>query len=222
MLPDINLLPKKERQSSFYFYLFIGLIIICLAFAGFTIFAHFQTKSQLKQVEEAQSTLSEKETTLQAEKTNLMQPTENTLEQEIERTEKHVFSTSVLINHLLASLPAHSYLSEYRYTFGTVQLKADFETMQDISTYTEDLLASPFVTNVKVQEVQAERLRDDGETGRATIEDINEYYEKTPRYEVEFSLQMNRPSIKAINETAAEALIKDIEESIGKGDGANE
>jgi len=222
MLPDIDLLPKKERQSTVYLYVFLSLILVCLLVIGYITFAYVQSKQQLEQATQMETTLTEKEASLQGEKTKLEQPETDTLTSAIERTEAQAFPTSILMNHLLLLLPEDSYLREYKYQFGAVEVRSHFNTMRDISTYTERLLASPFVTNVKVDEVEAFRLKDEGETSRATREDIEQYYEKIPRYDVEITFQMDRPAIQAVKLEEAEDMIEEIEEDITEGESADE
>lgn len=222
MLPEIDLLPKKERQSTVYLYVFLSLILVCILAIGYVIFAYFQSTQQLEQATQMETTLTEKEANLQGKKTKLEQPDTDTLTAAIERTEAQAFPTSILMNHLLLLLPEDSYLREYKYKFGAVEVHSHFNTMRDISTYTERLLASPFVTNVKVDKVKAFRLKNEGETSRATREDIELYYEKIPRYDVEITFQMDRPAIRAVQLEEAEDMIEEIEADITEGASADE
>lgn len=217
MLPEINLLPKKERQSSFYFYLLLGLLILCLLVVSYVLYAHFQTKGQLEQATKKETTLIEKETTLQAKKTELDKRDEDTLEEAVERTKKQVFPTSILMNHLLVLLPEEGYLREYTYNFGAVEIHAHFETMNEISTYIERLLE-----DAQAKEVNTFRLKDTGEVGRETREAIDTYYEKTPRYDAVFELQMNRESIQNLEEEQVNAILEEILGEIDEGANANE
>lgn len=217
MLPEINLLPEKERQGSIMYYLFIGLIVLSILLTGYVIYAYFDTKKELTRTADRQTILQEEQTTLEDERNALITETVDTLDKVVGRVESHAYPTSIIINHLLLSLPAHSYLAEYNYKYGVIEVETHFETMNDISKYTETLLASPFVTNVEIEEIEAFGVGDKELVSGSQFDEVYNYYEVIPRYEVNLSLQMNSSRIFKVNEEEKETLLDRVEESIEEG-----
>src|SRR5690625_515642 len=132
MIPEINLLPKYERQNIVLYRLFIiGLIVVLLTFIGL-MYTFFHTKANISKVEEQNEQLAEEQVLLETQLANAGSNKPESLEAVVSYAEKQVFPTSMLIEEFNNLLPGNAYLTTYDYVFGNVDIEAQFETKSDI------------------------------------------------------------------------------------------
>lgn len=185
MQPDINLLPKYERQSSLFSIIFIGVFVIWLLFTSVVIYQYVHTKSSLKQINTQVAELTEKKTSLEQQLAAMQSVEHGSLATAVEYAEDVTFPTSRLIDNLINSLPEHSYFSDYDYNEGAIKIQSQFETMDVAADYVAKLVASDYINDVKVERVEAFEI-DGNELSFTTV----------PRYDVTQQLQANIAKLK--------------------------
>lgn len=187
MIPEINLLPKYERQNTVLYRLFIiGLIAIVLLFTGI-VYLYVQTKSEIGKVDEQNQELVEQQELLELQLANAGSDKPDSLESMISFAEGYVVPTSKLIEEFIDLLPDHAYVSSYDYVFGTVEIESQFETKSDVSTYLSNLLQSDYMNDVKIDQVESMELED---------EDSEDVYSIIPRHNVHYSFDINLAKLK--------------------------
>jgi Tfp pilus assembly protein PilN len=182
MIPEINLLPKYERQSTVLYRLFlIGLIAIILVFIGF-VYVFFQTKADIERADEHNRVLEEQKNILDLQVANVGTSTPESLESVIDFAEGYVVPTSKLIEEFINLLPDHAYVSEYDYVFGAVEIESQFETKNDVSAYVTSLLGSDYMNDVKIEQVES--IEFEGK-------EIEDKYDTILRHNVRYLLDIN-------------------------------
>lgn len=186
MQPDINLLPKYERQSSFISIIFISAFVIWLLITALLIYQYVSTKSSLKQVNTQVEQLTEKKTNLEQEVAAMQSVERASLASAVEYAESVTFPTSRLIDNLINSLPEHAYFSNYDYNEGEIKIQSQFETMDVAADYVAKLVASDFINDVKIEKVEAFDIEGSDQISFNTV----------PRYDVTQLLQANIEKLK--------------------------
>ena len=186
MQPDINLLPKYERQSSFISIIFISAFVIWLLITALLIYQYVSTKSSLKQVNTQVEQLTEKKTNLEQEVAAMQSVEQESLASAVEYAESVTFPTSRLIDSLINSLPEHSYFTNYDYNEGEIKIQSQFETMDVAADYVAKLVASDYINEVKVEKVEAFDIEGSDQIRFNTL----------PRYDVTQLLQANIEKLK--------------------------
>lgn len=186
MQPDINLLPKYERQSSFISIIFISAFVIWLLINALLIYQYVSTKSSLKQVNTQVEQLTEKKTNLEQEVAAMQSVERASLASAVEYAESVTFPTSRLIDNLINSLPEHAYFSNYDYNEGEIKIQSQFETMDVAADYVAKLVASDFINDVKIEKVEAFDIEGSDQISFNTV----------PRYDVTQLLQANIQKLK--------------------------
>ncbi|MCZ8533039.1 hypothetical protein [Psychrobacillus psychrodurans] len=185
MVPEINLLPKMERQKSnsilitaIGFILFITVILLFFV-------QYFSIKGDIE-------TLTAEETYSVAEREDLTQ-----LVNEINMSGQGNIQTSVsfaesvskpvspLLIEVNALLEEHTYLREYDFTNQSINITIDVETMMSLSKFVDNLLVSEYFSDVKVESVTNFELSN-------STESIEERFEIIPRYSAIINLDVNQ------------------------------
>ncbi|MFD2046321.1 PilN domain-containing protein [Ornithinibacillus salinisoli] len=192
MLPEVNLLPKIERQSSALYILFIsGLLIFLILLAAIT-FLYFHVNNNLEDTNQNIENLNQERQLLEARLSSTgTDETIDLFENVLAYAQHHVTPTSNFINELMVLLPENSYLSNYNYSVESVEFEVQFETMDDIADYVTKLTESDYVTDVKVNqlnaiEVPVKQDKEDGEDNEIT----------TSFYTVSYSIIVNDKYLK--------------------------
>jgi len=189
-LPDINLLPKYERQSSKSFIIFIILIIIMIILFLFFGASYFITKSKLHSVETTYNELSKEVDELHEELKMVDEDESSSFDEAVLFVENHAIPTSIFITELDDLLPDYSYLSEYQYANQEAEVIAHFETLDTVAAYTTELTTSPYVHDTKVDVIETFLIKEE-----MADEDKGEF-DSIPRYETEFTLKINKQKLK--------------------------
>lgn len=189
-LPDINLLPKYERQSSSTFYLIIAMLIIILVSFILLGFYYFSIKNKVQTAEAEYEEISLKVEELEAQVQQLEVGGTSTLDQAVGFIENHNIPTSMFITELNDLLPEHSYLSEYEYANQVAKVFAHFEQLDTVANYTTELTTSDYMLDTKVDKVETFGLKEE-----IPEEDIVNF-NVIPRYEAEFTLNINKQKLK--------------------------
>ncbi|MFD1851898.1 hypothetical protein [Oceanobacillus bengalensis] len=186
MLPDINLLPKYERESSLLYILFIIGTFICLSLFAVVVYFYFTTKGTLEDTETQVEQLNQEKTLLEVRlNTETTVEETATLEDAVTYAEHHIVPTSHFIDELLLLLPTNGYLSNYTFNYQSVNVETQFEQMGDAALYVAELNESEYVRDVQVNQISTFELS----YGQPAEEvDIEEMYDIIPRYNVSYSI----------------------------------
>lgn len=182
MIPDINLLPKYERENVVLYRLFIvGLIVVLLMFMGL-MYTFFHTKTNISKLDDQHDQLLEQQMLLETKLATAETGKSESLVSIVQFAEEYVIPTSMLIEEFVNLLPEHASIRTYDYVFGFVGLELDFMTKSDISTYVVNLLDSDYMNDVKIDRME-------------TIEQEGQVFE-LPYEKVHYSLDISLAKLK--------------------------
>ncbi|WP_033828290.1 PilN domain-containing protein [Bacillus andreraoultii] len=188
MIPEINLLPEKDRQSERSTLLFFIVFIVWFLLVGFMTFHYFQAKSDLKLFQSRTESLTLEKQLLESEMNN--ESTGMGLADAVRYAEKLTVPTSKVINELLHLLPnEESYLNQYSYSTGQVTVQAQFESLDMVAAYVEKLNTSKYFSDVKVDNISTSSLEESEE------ENDEKRFEEMPRYDVSLSIAVYLPAL---------------------------
>ncbi|WP_427137098.1 hypothetical protein [Psychrobacillus psychrodurans] len=185
MVPEINLLPKMERQkSNSILIIAIGLILFITVILLFFI-QYFSIKGDIE-------TLTAEETYSVAEREELTQLVKDinmsgqgNLQTSVSFAESVSKPVSPLLIEVNALLEEHTYLREYEFTNQSINITIDVETMMSMSKFVDKLLVSEYFSDVKVESVTHFELSN-------STESIEERFEIIPRYSAIINLVVNQ------------------------------
>lgn len=155
MVPEINLLPKIERLSTGRRWLSIilaasfALLLICL------IFQYYSLTKNVNNLETEEQLLLAEKAELEASVITLEEPKEVDLATSVEFIESVSYPVSPLLVEINKYAQENAYLRDYVFSENTIQFSVDFETMGEVVTYVGDLAGSPFIEDVKVEQISA-------------------------------------------------------------------
>lgn len=188
MIPNINLLPKLEKERTVPVWVIASMIGFVAIVLAFFIFQYFGAKSELTTLSAEQQRLTTQRDQVQAELTALQEKNKASLDQSVKFVENVSYDVTPLITETNSLLPDFSYLRNYSFSAENVVITVDFETMSSISEYVESLLASPYFTDVKLGSIS------NFEVG--TTEDANKFT-NVPRYTTDITLTVDKPYLSA-------------------------
>lgn len=188
MLPEVNLLPKIERQRSFFVIIFFILLLIWFTLIAFLALHYFTTKNSLENAQTNVQQLTEIKTNLQERINDVESAHSKAFVDAVHYAEEVTFPTSALIDNLFILLPDHAYLSKYAYDEGKITIQTQFETMDVAAMYVSRLVGSDYIRDVKVDEIRTFSLYGEGVGGAP--------YTTIPRYDVTHSLEANIKKLK--------------------------
>lgn len=188
MIPDINLLPSRDRRNNRSSSIFIILIIIWVLLLALLLFQYFQAKSDYSLLNSKVESLTLEKTALETQISN-SQSTHPALSlgEAVGYVEKLTAPTSKIIEELLVLLPQHSYISSYSFTDGEVSIQTQFERLDSVASYVTNLESSNLISDVKVNTISTFTLDQE--------QVIEDQFDEVPRYDVSFSIVVNMPSL---------------------------
>lgn len=190
MLPDINLLPEYERENSLLYILFwIGLIISFILF-GVLGYFYFTEKNSMKETDSLLQELYDEKSQLEEQLAALTTEEEtDSIVNAATFIENHLIPTSAFIDELITLLPENGYLSNYNYTYQSVDIETQFETMGEAADYVSALLASNYVKDAMINEIYTFELSsEENEAG----ENEEEMFNVIPRYNVSYTIDVDQ------------------------------
>ena len=190
MLPDINLLPEYERENSLLYILFwIGLIISFILF-GVLGYFYFTEKNSMKETDSLLQELYDEKSQLEEQLAALTTEEEtDSIVNAATFIENHLIPTSAFIDELITMLPENGYLSNYNYTYQSVGIETQFETMGEAADYVSALLASNYVKDAMINEIYTFELSsEENEAG----ENEEEMFNVIPRYNVSYTIDVDQ------------------------------
>ena len=179
MVPEINLLPKVAQKSArFKLISFILAFVFCLLLV-IIVFQYISVTNSIKVLESEQQLLAAQKVVLDEELATLNEPQKINLEASVAFTERISYPVSPLIIEINKYLDEYAYLREYSFSEETVAFSVDFETISEVAWYVEDLMNSPYVKDVIVNEM---------ESFDPTVHDIKNRFEVTDRFSNTFEV----------------------------------
>ena len=175
MVPEINLLPKRERQKSNFILILAISLVLLITVILLLFIQYFSVKGDIE-------TLTAEETYTVAEKEDLTQ-----LVNEINMSGQGDLQTSVtfaesvskpvspLLNEVNTLLEKHTYLRQFEFVNQTILISVDVETMTSLSKFVDKLLVSNYFSNVKVESVTNFDLSNSSESEEKKFEIIPRY-----------------------------------------------
>lgn len=190
MIPDINLLPESEKETSKFKLLLLMLLSIWLLLFAWLLFTYFQTKNNHEFLQSTAKNLTIEKSALETNIANNEKEASQSLHNMIDYAESLTVPTSHLIEHLMELLPDHSYFIHYDYQNGKLTIEVHFETLNDVSQYVQNLTSSTLFHDVKVNEVDSFTL-EEGESKK----EVN-HFSVIPRYAAKIELMVDRYALK--------------------------
>ena len=203
MIPDINLLPSKERHRDKTSFTILIFLIIWLILLGVIFLQYFLTKS-------SNESLQSRVESLQLEKAALESNVQNqegagqdiSLAESVEFVEKLTVPTSKIVKELMELLPQFSYLTDYDFGDGQVTIQTQFDSLDRVAEYVTVLNESNIFSDVKVDDISTFRIEEtDGTEGEQNSSAV---FDEMPRYDVSFSLQINMAAL--LSDTGGEGI----------------
>lgn len=185
MIPNINLLPKYERQSVLLYRVFIGSLIVLLLLSIYFTYSYIQTKSQITKENIKQTELKTKKTALEKQLAIVTVDDKAKFETMIDFVDNYNTPNSKMIDELDLLLPENAYISNYSYDDNKVVLGSQFETKTDVSKYTKELFLSNKIDDIKVDQVKSFLLEED------ILDTSENIYSIMPRYDATYSFDVN-------------------------------
>lgn len=175
MVPEINLLPKRERQKSNFILILAISLVLLITVILLLFIQYFSVKGDIE-------TLTAEETYTVAEKEDLTQ-----LVKEINMSGQGDLQTSVtfaesvskpvspLLNEVNTLLEKHTYLRQFEFVNQNILISVDVETMTSLSKFVDKLLVSNYFSDVKVESVTNFDLSNSSESEEKKFEIIPRY-----------------------------------------------
>lgn len=180
MVPEINLLPPRQKKTTpkillLYAILAIILIVIIALFIHF----YFSSQSTIKEMQQKIPTLEAEVTENQAALDVITANQAASIDQVIAFVHKVSYPATPLITETQRVLPQNTYLRSYNFKELTVELSLDFETMADVATYVEQLQTSSFFSDIQVTDVSNFDVADNDDKKE---DELKRRFKVMPRY----------------------------------------
>ena len=204
-MPDINLLPFKERRrSSLLYRIFLITLILIVLLSGLMIFLYFKTKSDLNTATEQATQLETERLALQPGINKVKDDNKNPFITAVNFADDRRLPASTMLNGLIAALPENSYLAEFNYNLGEVEITSEFETMKKASDYMAALEKIDYIKTARVENVESFTLKNED----AEDDDLSglSRYNVIPRYKVDYSFVIDEAKLDAASEKEKEGI----------------
>ncbi|GGA35591.1 hypothetical protein [Psychrobacillus lasiicapitis] len=185
MVPEINLLPKRERQKSNSILLLVISSILILTILVLFFIQYLTVKRDIE-------TLIADETYSTAERDDLTQVVtdlkvsgQGDLQTSVTFAERVSYPVSPLLIEVNALLEPHTYLRQYEFVERSIHISVDVETMKSLSLFVDKLLISDYFSDVKVESVTNFELSN-------SEENTEKKYEIIPRYSAILNLDIDQ------------------------------
>ncbi|NCU16937.1 PilN domain-containing protein [Pallidibacillus pasinlerensis] len=191
MIPDINLLPSKERDSDKTSFILLIVLIIWAILLGVIILQYFLAKNANDTIQSRVESLQMQKGALEAQLQNQQsQRVVVSLAESVEFAEKLTAPTSKIIKELNELLPDYSFLTDYNFNAGQVSIQTEFDSLNQVAEYVTSLNQSEIFSDVKVDNISTFRIEE------GTEEEVTDaVFEEMPRYDVSFSLEINMTAL---------------------------
>ncbi len=197
MLVEINLLPKKERQSRGVLLIILSSVflgIIC----GTLYFWQYQShQSQLNALEQeyemtAQLIEMEQQKVVSQENSNSV----TQLTEKVKWANQYPVKTVPLLRHLNGFLPERGFIESFSYAEnGDIKIEVRFDKAEEAAYYLKDLSSTSIVTNAMVSSLEAAPVEEETEESENSGSVELKY---DPRYIGAFELTLNMQEVKKL------------------------
>lgn len=189
MIPDINLLPKLEKERSESNVIYILLVIVALLALAFFAWQYFTARSEVIELESKETNLIDQRDQLQFELESLTVAQGGSLKESVTFVEAVSYPVSPLIDETQRLLLKNAYLREYEFDAEVVHIVVDFETLNDTAQYVSRLTKSQYFSDVQVTSVE------NTEIGDAKEDETN--FNLIPRQSAQIDLIINKQFLSA-------------------------
>lgn len=198
MLVEINLLPQKEeKKRSLLLILIIGIAILLIG--GFALYWFNRTTNQaIEQMNESiasseQIIATEQQKIVEFESSNSLAELENT----VAWARDYPIKTVPVIEKLTSYLPDRGFIQNFKYEeTGMITLSVQFETSRDSAYYLTTLLESNWISDAKLNKLEAVTAFYDKKLGEEMDETKIKNEKYVPRYQGEYEITLNRNVVK--------------------------
>lgn len=187
MIPDINLLPQIEKGETSLNIAFYVVGIVSLITLGLLIWTFFDAKSDIASTTPERDSLLAARDSLQAEVASYDILSSGSLEESVAFVERVSYPVTPIMVEAQNLLPLNTYLRSYVFSEIGVQVVADFETLNAVSSYVSELEKSPYFSDIQVGAISNFEIDPAGEkTDEALL------FKEVPRYNVEIMLVIDQ------------------------------
>ena len=192
MIPDINLMPKIEKGEANLKVAYILVGILSLLTVGLLAWMFFSAKGEISSAAAQRDALTVTRDKLQAEVSSYESMNQGSLEESVAFVERVSYPVTPILIETQNLLPPATYLRTYIFSETGVQVNIDFETLNAISTYVNELEKSLFFNDVQVGTISNFEVNpvDEEQKEEAPFDEV-------PRYSVEINLIINHAHVAA-------------------------
>ena len=185
--PNINLLPKYEQQNSYEKLKTILIGFVVLLCVVFLFWHYFSSKAELEQLETTETTLLVEQSELLSKIETTQGKRESSLQMVVSFVENISYDVSPLIDEIQQLRDETMYLRNYEFGSTSINLNIDFEMLNDVSMFVDDLNNSAYFTDVQVGAITQFQLDNQTDTTIANV----------PRYSTTISLTIDQTYLAA-------------------------
>lgn len=168
MIPEINLLPKQDRNAASR-KRFVVLLGIVFALLFIVVGVQYVTVSKnLDKLQGEQQTLELRKTELETQVAALQAPEVADLATSVRFIESVSYPVSPLLLELQSYIPQNTYVRGYSFTEKAISFDVDFETIANVATFVGDVDGSANFKDVKVESISTFSTKNDVEEEKTT------------------------------------------------------
>jgi type IV pilus assembly protein PilN len=184
---EINLLREKPKAHPIFRILIYLLVAILLANAVFIYVKYSSVSSEIEMLETKIKSTETERIALEAKINNMQSDSFiNEYKQDVNVIKAFHFSSVGILNDFVRVLPERGFFIDYTFSEnGTVDVFVKFDTLPEMSMYTDGLSSLPFVTNVSLDDVEIKEIS-------------NNENEVLPRFYVQYSISLDIETVKAV------------------------
>ena len=187
MIPDINLLPNtgRDEEDSRTRYMLLGIIAILLL--AIMSWLYFSARSDVVSLTTEEQALQAEYEAVQGELGERQVAEQGSVGESLAFIEQISYPATPLVDETQRLLPENTYLRSYSFSQAAVTFTVDFETLNAISSYIEDLEYSPYFLDVQLGAITNFELGASRQEQDATAR-----FSEVPRYTAEVMLAIDR------------------------------
>jgi type IV pilus assembly protein PilN len=184
---EINLLREKPKRHPIFRILIYVLVAVILVSGSYTYLMYSTYAGQISTLETKIKAAEDERLAIQTQ-INSMQASSSIDEyaQDVNTIEAIHFSSVGILNDFVKLLPERGYFIDYSFSEdGIVYIYVKFDTLPEMSVYTDGLSTLPYVTGVRLDDIEIKEL-------------TNGDNEVLPKYYVEFAINLDLETVKAV------------------------
>lgn len=184
MIPNINLLPPQGHKKTNFKKVYIILTVIVLLVVVYFVLQYISVKGDIKSLTTEEQQVMEKRDKLKQE-LNEISVNSGSLSQSVEYVDVISYPVSPIIDETMKLRPGRTYLRQYSFDATSAEVKMDFETLNEISSYVSRLTSNAYIDDVQIASINQFDVNPTGE------EKKEGNFNEVPRYEVTFTLHID-------------------------------